>query len=171
MPAPSPRKYVEASKPLELVDVYRRPFASVRVASDYIPWRLVPKAKFGEKQQRGFFEVPRLLQDYVHSEVKRYQGKLEFEVLASGWILVATGQKNWGDRGLSGGDWRREIQSREQLREIGWVEVGELNGGDWLLLSRQCKKGEQLTVRTKKYQTAILIFPKKSVPREKLKDK
>ena len=139
--------------------VRHQPFAAVRVDSTWQPFKVVPKAKVGEKQESGWHDLPPQLRQYSHSAIKSHTGHLDFAVTSPGIVILATGQKDWGDRGLSGGDWRKEVQSRDDLRAMGWVEMGSLNSGEWLVLSRKCRGAEEFHIRTKKYLTPILIRP------------
>lgn len=135
----------------------------------YRLFEIAPKAKDGEKQQPGWNKVPKVLrQDYVHSSPVPYRGIIQFDILEEGVVLAAVTAHQWGDQGLSGGEWQKTVQSREQLTELGWQEVGPLPGGglaewlvpeDRLLIYRVCKKGEVLHLRTKKYSTPVIITP------------
>jgi serine/threonine protein kinase len=99
------------------------------------------------------------LRAYYWSQGVRYQGRLDVRVLTGGLVLAFVHQQNWGDRNLSGGEWRKEIQSREQLKQDGWGEVGEFIDGQWLVLAKEWKTGDSFYIRTRKYATPKVIVP------------
>jgi hypothetical protein len=110
-----------------------------------------------------------LSRQYAATESVPYLGKRQFEVLTDGVVLALVYQKDWGDLRLSGGEWRSEVQSREQLSKLGWRELGDVQSGELLLLYRECKAGERLCLQTKKYATPLIVVPLAAVPRDRLR--
>ena len=107
-----------------------------------------------------------LRENYLVTPVVPYQGSAKFKVLSDGVVVVGIWQKDWGDRRFSGGSWRKEVQSREQLIRLGWKPLGiELVDGALFLAARQCRAGEELFIRTKKYATPRIFIPKASIPK------
>jgi hypothetical protein len=140
----------------------------------YRPFEVIPKTMDGKKQLPGWNKVPLVLsRDYVHSSPVHHRGVIEFDIIEEGVVLAAVTAHEWGDRGLSGGEWQETVQSFEQLTESGWHVVepaGDSGLAEWsypkdrLLIYRVCKKGEVLHLRTKKYSTPIIIIPAMAIP-------
>lgn len=87
------------------------------------------------------------------------------EVLRTGTVVIAT-NPTWGNPGLSGGTWLKELITEKELAAAGWKKHES-----WFLVStynknreekysvwtRQCKAGEKFSIRTTKYATPIVI--------------
>lgn len=136
-------------------------FASIKVDATWAPVKVVSKdTPSGEKWVPAWFDVPKGMEELQFTKPKAYQGSLAFTIEKAGKVLLAVPQQDWGNRSLSGGPWKDEVQSREQLKSMGWNEVQSLNGDRYLLLQRDCKAGETFTIRTKKYDMPILFIPR-----------
>ena len=70
-------------------------------------------------------------------------------------------------RGGSGGDWKKELSTRRDLENEGWVEVATLNEATsdknkplvWYIFERQFQGGESLRIRTEKYLAPRIFVP------------
>ena len=110
-------------------------------------------------------EVPDLVKDLNVTRWPVHQGFTRFDVLTPGRVLMAVSSR-WGGGG-SGGDWKKELSTRRDLENEGWVEVATLNEATsdknkplvWYIFERQFQGGESLRIRTEKYLAPRIFVP------------
>lgn len=100
-------------------------------------------------------------------------GKVTFEVLSDGSVLLAVTNR-WGGGGNRSGGWAEELTSQEDFISQGWKEYASpmrmLDSGrnvseaEYTVYRRESKAGESFTVRTEKYLTPILLTPRFNEP-------
>ncbi|MEX2215978.1 MAG: hypothetical protein WD768_17835 [Phycisphaeraceae bacterium] len=141
------------------------PFAVVKVDADWGNVERVPKgSKRTEEWVPVWFDVPDDLTDKRFTKPRPYQGALKVTIEKDGIVWLAVSNEKWGDPDHSGGAWRKELRTREQLLGEGWTVKGLLNEGEYLLLTRVFKAGDSFLVRTRKYTGPILFLPREKEP-------
>ena len=75
-------------------------------------------------------------------------GRAEFTVTKDSVVLLLA---SWAYDGNSGGDWKPEAVTREQLGKS-WIDLGVAEWDETqVLFARRCKAGETFKIRTRKY--------------------
>jgi hypothetical protein len=92
-----------------------------------------------------------------------YQGVSEFTAKADGPVVLAVRIRPDLDQQDSG-DWKKDCRTLKQLAAEGWKDTGlrltmrhRGSISDWSVLVRDCKLGEQLSVRSDKYTAPVVI--------------
>ena len=146
------------------------PFATVKVLSVGQYEQLKARVPVTSSNSRLVWdEIPASLQGMSFLQNKVHQGTTKFQITTAGTVLMAVTSR-WGGGGNSG-DWKKEIVSEKELKSQGWRELfriksiykpGQPNAEkmDWIVLERQCKRGESFSFRTEKYLAPVLLLRK-----------
>jgi hypothetical protein len=113
-----------------------------------------------------FDDVPEYLDGLLYNKRNGYQGSTQFRVGRDQRVYVAFYDwRNMHDSSPAG-SWTEELTPSEKLLEMGWQEVGAMEGrhsnpeyepGTWYIYARDCKRRETFLLRGHKYQ-APLVF-------------
>jgi hypothetical protein len=136
----------------------------------YSPFNRVRKARLGKRQAAGWEGLPLKYGDWVFSTWKHHHGRIKFDVVEDGVVWLTTVIDDWGDRGLSSGDWRKKVMSEEDVANAGWRKIidvtrhewmkdGTLSTKPWRIYERLCRRGESILFRIKKYATPRIMYP------------
>lgn len=115
---------------------------------------------FSDHESR-FTQIPVEFDGFSFTQNNVHAGSLRFRVAADGLVYMACPSTFGG--GGSGGAWQRELVSEDQLRRLGWERDRRAamkltdSRQSWLIFSRQCRRGEEFTIRTEKYAAPFLI--------------
>jgi clan AA aspartic protease (TIGR02281 family) len=89
-------------------------------------------------------------------------GRTDLKIVEAGVVFL---QVSFDPGGNSGGNWKPEARTLEQLKADGWVHLGTCAWSPTEeLLARMAKAGEDLQIRTAKYKSPKPIVPVGPVP-------
>lgn len=112
-------------------------------------------------------DIPSELRGFMAWQNKdEWQGVSKFAVNSDGPVILAVRERADLNR-LSEGEWKKDCRTIQQLASEGWLDTSLRltmdQGGShvqWTVLIRECKKGEQLSVRNDKYIAPVVIAKK-----------
>ena len=110
-----------------------------------------------------FTEIPAAFEGFQFTQGKMGSATLKFKVLTDGLVHMACTSR-FGGGGNSGGGWKSEVTSEEQLEKNGWKRERGIELKDaqkdhvWWTFTRTCKSGEEFTFRTEKYISPMLLM-------------
>lgn len=113
-----------------------------------------------------FDEVPEYLDGLLYNKRNGYQGSTQFRLDKDQRVYAAFYDWRHMMDGNASGDWHEELTPPRKLKQMGWEEVGTMEGRHsnseykpvtWHIYARDCKRGDTFRLRGHKYQAPIVF--------------
>ncbi len=113
------------------------------------------EAVFSDRDTYRWIVLPAQFEGYQFTRSKAHAGTLRFKVLSDGLVYMACTSRFAEPTG--------DIVDEKLLQRKGWKRLGKTalkatnEDSEWLVFSRECRAGEEFSVRTEKYAAPILL--------------
>jgi formylglycine-generating enzyme required for sulfatase activity len=150
-----------------------QPFALLEFSGNPKMASLAVGTPIHSNRDRVWAKVPLELVGLQATLWEAHQGRADVNIISPGWVVMATSTR-WGGGG-GGGDWEQELTTKQQLLNDGWVEITTIDEktddpnepSSWSVFTKEYQGGEQLRLRTEKYQAPRFFFPANRVTKAK----
>ena len=141
---------VEEVKPVD------RKMAEVEGA-EFAPFQKGQSLISGKKSD-VWMEVPETLNGMLFSRyLNRQTVTARVKILEDGLFYMAVTTR-WSGKD-NGEDWQKECLNDTRIKGAGWKEAGRAQSSylDWIVYSKNCRKGEVFSYRTEKYVAPVIM--------------